>query len=135
VLRTPEDFSRAVYEYCEDAKRDGNLRHVEFFFNPDYFYPNGIDYPSMVAGMVDGIERVARAFGISPADLLHRSVDQLLGPGRRDLRDGDRARNEWVVGIGLDGTKEVGPPAIFAKPMTWRAKRGSTAQRIAAKTT
>ena len=65
VLRTPEDFSRAVYEYCEDAKRDGNLRHVEFFFNPDYFYPNGIDYPSMVAGMADGAERVKRAFGIS----------------------------------------------------------------------
>ena len=43
VLRTPEDFSRAVYEYVEDAVRDGNLRHVEFFFNPDYFYPNGID--------------------------------------------------------------------------------------------
>ena len=92
VLRTPEDFSRAVYEYCEDAKRDGNLRHVEFFFNPDYFYPNGIDYPSMVAGMVDGIERVARAVRhLGPADLLHRPVDQLPGPGRRDRRDGDRA--------------------------------------------
>src|SRR6185503_12644119 len=65
VLRTPQDFARAVYEYVEDAVRDGNLRHVEFFFNPDYFYPNGIDYPSMLAGMVDGIERVRKAFGIS----------------------------------------------------------------------
>ncbi len=48
VLRTPGDFARATYEYVEDAVRDGNLKHVEFFFNPDYFYPNGIDYPAMV---------------------------------------------------------------------------------------
>ena len=56
VLRTPDDFSRAVYEYGRGRRHHGNLRHVEFFFNPDYYYPNGIDYPSMVAGMVDGIE-------------------------------------------------------------------------------
>src|SRR6267142_2149652 len=28
VLRTPGDFARAVYEYVEDAVRDGNLKHV-----------------------------------------------------------------------------------------------------------
>src|SRR6185503_7231463 len=65
VLRTPEDFARAVYEYVEDAVRDGNLRHVEFFFNPDYFYPNGIDYPAMVDGMIEGIEAAKKKFGVS----------------------------------------------------------------------
>ena len=29
VLRTQEDFSRAIYEYCEDARRDGNLRRLD----------------------------------------------------------------------------------------------------------
>ena len=65
VLRTPGDFARAVYEYVEDAVRDGNLKHVEFFFNPDYFYPNGIDYPSMVDGIVEGIEAARKKFGVS----------------------------------------------------------------------
>src|SRR3979490_1301635 len=65
VLRTPADFARAVYEYVEDAVRDGNLKHVEFFFNPDYFYPNGIDYPSMVDGMIEGIEAARKKFGVS----------------------------------------------------------------------
>ncbi len=64
-LRTPEDFARAVYEYVEDAGADGNLRHVEFFFNPDYFYPNGIDYPAMVDGMIEGIEAAKKQFGVS----------------------------------------------------------------------
>ena len=69
VLRVPEDFTRAVYEYVEDAVRDGNLRHVEFFFNPDYFYPNGIDYPAMVDGMIEGIAAAEKKFGehASPA--------------------------------------------------------------------
>src|SRR5258705_13471339 len=62
VLRTPADFARAVYEYAEDAARDGNLRHVEFFFNPDYFYPNGIDYPAMVDGMIEGIAAAEKKF-------------------------------------------------------------------------
>ena len=91
VLRTPEDFARAVYEYVEDAMRDGNLRHVEFFFNPDYFYPNGIDYPSMVDGMIEGVEAAQEEVRrVEPADLLHRPLDQLAGPGGRDRRDGDR---------------------------------------------
>src|SRR5258708_9398267 len=65
VLRTPGDFARAVYEYVEDAVRDGNLKHVEFFFNPDYFYPNGIDYPAMVDGMIEGIEAARQKFVVS----------------------------------------------------------------------
>ena len=65
VLRTPADFTRAVYEYIEDAVRDGNLKHVEFFFNPEYFYPNGIDYPSQVAGMVGGFRQAKERFGVS----------------------------------------------------------------------
>ena len=92
VLRTPADFSRAVYEYIEDAVRDGNLRHVEFFFNPDYFYPNGIDYPSMVDGMIEGIGAAQKSvWRVEPADLLHRPFDQHAGAGGRNRRDGDRA--------------------------------------------
>ena len=115
VLRTPEDFSRAVYEYCEDASRDGNLRHVEFFFNPDYFYPNGIDYPSMVAGMADGAERVKRAFGISV--LLICCIDRSINSPSQAVEIVETAiahRHELVVGIGLDGNESVGPPATFA---------------------
>ncbi len=90
-LRTPGDFARAVYEYVEDAVRDGNLRHVEFFFNPDYFYPNGIDYPSMVDGMIAGIEAARKQFGVScSADRLHRPFDQFASAGTGNRRDRDR---------------------------------------------
>jgi len=42
----------------EDGRpRRQSFGHVEFFFNPDYFYPNGIDYPAMVDGMIEGNPR------------------------------------------------------------------------------
>ena len=125
VLRTPEDFSRAVYEYCEDARRDGNLRHVEFFFNPDYFYPNGIDYPSMVAGMVDGIGRVERAFGISAR--LICCIDRSINSPAQAVEIVETAlahRHELVIGIGLDGNESVGPPATFAEAYALARKGG-----------
>ncbi len=111
VLRTPEDFARAVFEYCEDAKHDGNLRHVEFFFNPDYFYPNGVDYPSMVAGMAEGIEQVKRAFGIS--SLLICCIDRSTNTPAQAVEIVETAiahRHDAVVGLGLDGNEGVGRP-------------------------
>ena len=125
VLRTPEDFSRAIHEYCEDAARDGNLRHVEFFFNPDYFYPNGIDYPSMVAGMADGVERVGRAFGISAR--LICCIDRSINSPAQAVEIVETAlahRHELVIGIGLDGNEGVGPPAIFAEAYALARKGG-----------
>ena len=125
VLRTPEDFSRAIHEYCEDAARDGNLRHVEFFFNPDYFYPNGIDYPSMVAGMANGIERVGHDFGISAR--LICCIDRSINSPAQAVEIVETAlahRHELVIGIGLDGNESVGPPAIFAEAYALARKGG-----------
>ncbi|MBM3648067.1 MAG: adenosine deaminase [Alphaproteobacteria bacterium] len=124
VLRTPEDFSRAVYEYVEDAVRDGNLRHVEFFFNPDYFYPNGIDYPAMVDGMVEGIELARKKFGVS--SLLICCIDRSTNTPAQAVEIVETAiahRRDHVVGIGLDGAERAGPPATFAEAYAL-AKRG-----------
>ena len=110
VLSTPEDFSRAVYEYVEDAARDGNLKHVEFFFNPDYFYPNGIDYPSMVDGMIEGIEAAKKKFGVS--SLLICCIDRSTNSPAQAVEIVETAiahRHDLVVGIGLDGNEGVGP--------------------------
>src|SRR3979490_1026605 len=106
VLRTPGDFARAVYEYVEDAVRDGNLKHVEFFFNPDFFYPNGIDYPSMVDGMIEGIGAAQKSFGVS--SLLICCIDRSTS-APASLSSGGRPplcrRGDHVVGIGLDGAE------------------------------
>ena len=125
VLREPRDFSRAVHEYCEDARRDGNLRHVEFFFNPDYFYPNGIDYPTMVDAMTEGIREVKKDFGISV--LLICCIDRSINTAAQAVDIVETAiahpRPE-VVGIGLDGAERAGPPAIFAEAYALARRAG-----------
>ena len=136
VLRTPEDFARAVYEYVEDAVRDGNLRHVEFFFNPDYFYPNGIDYPAMVDGMIEGIEQARKRFGVS--SLLICCIDRSTNTPAQAVEIVETAiahRRDHVVGIGLDGAERAGPPATSPRPTRWPTAPGCTARRIAARTT
>jgi hypothetical protein len=125
VLRTPEDFFRAVYEYVEDAVRDGNLRHVEFFFNPDYFYPNGIDYPAMVDGMIEGIEAAKKKFGVS--SLLICCIDRSTNTPAQAVEIVETAiahRRDHVVGIGLDGAERAGPPATFAEAYALAKRAG-----------
>ncbi len=125
VLRTPADFARAVYEYVEDAVRDGNLRHVEFFFNPDYFYPNGIDYPSMVDGMIEGIGAAQKRFGVS--SLLICCIDRSTNTPAQAVEIVETAiahRRDHVVGIGLDGAERAGPPATFAEAYALAKRAG-----------
>jgi adenosine deaminase len=124
-LRTPEDFTRAVTEYVEDAVRDGNLRHVEFFFNPDYFYPNGIDYPAMVRGMIAGIAEAKRRHGVSA--LLICCIDRSINTPAQAVEIVETAiahRRDEVVGIGLDGAERAGPPALFAEAYALARKAG-----------
>jgi adenosine deaminase len=125
VLRTPGDFSRAVYEYVEDAVRDGNLKHVEFFFNPDYFYPNGIDYPSMIDGMIEGIGAAQKRFGVS--SLLICCIDRSTNTPAQAVEIVETAiahRRDHVVGIGLDGAERAGPPATFAEAYALAGRAG-----------
>ena len=109
----------------EDAVRDGNLRHVEFFFNPDYFYPNGIDYPAMVDGMIEGIEAAKKKFGVS--SLLICCIDRSTNTPAQAVEIVETAiahRRDHVVGIGLDGAERAGPPATFAEAYALAKRAG-----------
>ena len=114
VLRDRGDFARLAYEAIEDGHRLGNLRHAEFMFNPQYYYPAGVAYRTMVDGLCDGIAQGARDFGTSA--LLIACIDRQIAPaGARAILDDILAyRRDEVVGIGLDGPERAGPPQRFA---------------------
>src|SRR5216683_1046701 len=134
VLRTPGDFARAVYEYVEDAVHDGNLKHVEFFFNPDYFYPNGIDYPAMVDGMIEGIAAAEKKFGVS--SLLICCIDRSTNTRRRLSRSS--RRQSPTGGIMWWASASTAPsvpdrPRPSPRPMRWPTRPACIAPRIAAR--
>ena len=65
AVANPQDFSRIAFECIEDLHRHGNVRHTEIFFNPHYFTPNRIGYPEMVDGLIEGLAKGERAYGVS----------------------------------------------------------------------
>ncbi len=125
ALKTPDDFARVTWEAIEDGVTSGNRRHVEFFFNPDYYYPNGIRYGGMLDGILAGAAAGQRDFGAST--LVIPSIDrQVMTPAQAvemveivlaDRRDG-------VVGIGLDGAERAGPPQTFSQAYALAGKGG-----------
>ena len=50
-----DDFARVAYEALEQGVRTGNLRYREMFFNPDYHYPQGATYETVVEGILTNI--------------------------------------------------------------------------------
>jgi adenosine deaminase len=107
------DFARVTYEALQDGVEAGNLKHAELFFNPQYFYPNGTTYRTMLDGMIEGLVAAERDFAVS--GLLIACVDRQIDPGAamQILDDVLADRRDRVVGIGLDGPERAGPPAGF----------------------
>jgi adenosine deaminase len=124
VLRDREDFARLAFEAIEDGVAGGNLRHVEFMFNPQYFYPAGVAYCTAVDGLCDGLNQARRQFGVS--GLLIACIDRQIDPGaaKEILADILAYRRDEVVGIGLDGPERAGPPQFFAEIYQAAAKAG-----------
>jgi adenosine deaminase len=113
VLVDADDFALAIYEALEDGVRAGNLRHAEIFFNPQYYYPNGTRYRTMLDGLVAGLRAAERDFGVTC--LLIPSIDRQIDPAAamEILDDVLADRRDEVIGIGLDGPEREGPPLRF----------------------
>lgn len=119
AVKRREDFERVAYECIEDMHRHGNARHVEIFFNPHYYAPNGATYPLMVEGLAAGLERAERDFGVSSLMIacIDRSV--CLPSEALQMLDWVAAHpHPRVVGVGLDGAERGGPPLVWLE--AWR---------------
>ena len=102
AVKRREDFERVAYECIEDMHRHGNARHVEIFFNPHYYAPNGATYPLIVEGLAAGLERAERDFGVSSLMIacIDRSV--CLPSEALQMLDWVAAHpHPRVVGVGL----------------------------------
>lgn len=122
TLTVPGDFERVVCEYVADNRRNANLRHLEMFFNPTYHYAHGVSYRAQLDGLLAGVRAAKRDHGVSV--LLIPSFDREFGAaGAAQVLDDVLAnRADEVVGIGLDGPEDKGPPQLFAEAYA-RARR------------
>jgi adenosine deaminase len=110
-----EDFACAAYESIEDGVKLGNLKYREMFFNPTLHTKRGVQYPTVVDGLVDGIRAAETDLGVpcrliadvyrqdSPAEA-REMVEQVL-----------EHRPDEVIGLGMDGAEAPDPPEQFVE--------------------
>ncbi|WP_159347862.1 adenosine deaminase [Roseomonas harenae] len=125
AVKRREDFERVAYECIEDMHRHGNARHVEIFFNPHYYTPNGATYPLIVEGLAAGLEQAEREFGVS--SLMIACIDRSVCLPSESLQMLDWVQahpHPRVVGIGLDGAERAGPPLVWVEAWRRAARMG-----------
>lgn len=115
VFRSADDIALVAYEGVRACVATSNLRHREYSVNPGNFAEIGLDWPTVLSGLVTGLSRAREEFGVGfgivPAlnrarDLAsaHAVLDAVLatphpavvGLGQDDLAaDGDEDPTRW----------------------------------------
>lgn len=119
-IRDQGDFARVAFESLEDGVKGGNLKYREMFFNPTTHTREGISYGTMLAGLIEGIEAAAKAYGVRcrliPA--IHRGHTQAEA---QDMAEAMlAARRDEIIGLGSDALPDDGTEGLQHFVQTYR---------------
>jgi adenosine deaminase len=122
VLRTEQDFYDLTRAYLERAHADGVV-HVEPFFDPQTHLTRGIEFSTVIDGIVAALRDGERDLGIKWRLIMCFLRDLPAADAMRvlELADGHR---EVITGVGLDSAEAGNPPSKFAEVFTLAAERG-----------
>ena len=108
-IQTEADFRRVTYE-CLARCADSGARYVELFFSPESHFEMGVEYPTMLAGVLAGMADAKAERGLDSN--LIPAINRELGPARAvafvEMVAAHPHRN--VIGVGLD-FNEIGFPS------------------------
>ena len=113
ALRTPRDFGDVIYAYLAGVAAQGAV-YVEMFCSPERPALLGMPYAAWLEGLVDGIDRAEREFGIVGRIIAicirHLGPDRALDLARTVVAD----PHPYVVGFGMGGDEAKFAPVDFA---------------------
>jgi adenosine deaminase len=111
-IRTAPDFQRTTFEALERCAKAG-ARYVELFFSAHAHLAHGVEYRTMLEGIIAGFRQAEQQYGIK-ANLIPAHSRE-LGPeaGEKFLDMVLAERIPEVIGIGLDYNEAPFPPAPF----------------------
>jgi len=126
ALQTPEDFEALTWAYLTRAARD-NIKHVEFFFDPQAHTTRGVEPAIFMSGFKAACAR-AQGLGIEAKMIMcflrHLSEKEAFATLEQmtpHLQD--------IVGVGLDSSEVGHPPEKFAR--VFDAARQAGLRRVA----
>lgn len=108
-VRERDDFERITFE-CLARCRTSGARYVELFVSPAAHFDVGVEFSTVIAGVVDGVNAAADELGL-PAAILP-AINRELGPRHavEFVELVQQHRCDEIIGIGLD-YHEIGYPA------------------------
>jgi adenosine deaminase len=114
VLRSPEDFSRLVYEVVEDSVVDGAVYVEPSFYAPHHRARFGTD-AEILAMVTDAAADAARQLHVGVGVMV--AADRTVNPqvAVEQARLAARLRDRGVVSFGLANDEALGPPERFAE--------------------
>jgi adenosine deaminase len=122
VLKTRQDFHDLTLEYMRRARRDG-VRHAEVFFDPQAHLRRGVDFATVIGGIVDALNEARGSLGVT---------SRLIMCFLRDLPESDALETleraepylEHLTAVGLDSSELGHPPAKFQRVFAAARARG-----------
>lgn len=108
-IQTEADFRRVTHE-CLARCADSGARYVELFFSPESHFEVGVEYPTMLAGVLAGMADAQAERGLESN--LIPAINRELGPARAvEFVDMVAAHpHPQIIGVGLD-FNEIGFPS------------------------
>ncbi len=108
-IQTEADFRRVTYE-CLARCADSGARYVELFFSPESHFEMGVEYPTMLAGVLAGMADAQAERGLGSN--LIPAINRELGPARAvEFVEMVAAHpHPQIIGVGLD-FNEIGFPS------------------------
>jgi adenosine deaminase len=113
-LTTSADFSDLVYAYLAKASSQ-NVIHAEMFFDPQAHTSRGIEFETVLSGLVHGTQQARSDFGISTGLIMCFLRDHTAESADKTLASLIASPNRnHVMGVGLDSDEAGNPPVKFA---------------------
>lgn len=108
-IQTEADFRRVTHE-CLARCADSGARYVELFFSPESHFEVGVEYPTMLAGVLAGMADAKAERGLESN--LIPAINRELGPARAvEFVEMVAAHpHPQIIGVGLD-FNEIGFPS------------------------
>lgn len=112
AIRDREDFQRVTYECLQRCANSG-ARYVELFFSPESHLEVGVNYPTMLDGIMQGMTDAETDLKL--VSNLVPAINRELG-GARGIEFVQMVvddRRDRVVGVGLDFNEVGFPPEDY----------------------
>ena len=111
VLITQKDFYDLTWAYILKCV-ENNIIHTEIFFDPQTHTQRGIEFKTVIMGIVEALNDAKEKFGISSAIIMcflrHLSQEDASKTLIQALDFKD-----YIIGIGLDSSEIGNPPSKF----------------------